>query len=54
MYICQNEHLPEIALARLYVWPNRHFPENVLLRIDTCQIMHLAEWTFFQKPIFQN
>ena len=35
-------------------WPNGHFPENPFSKMDTCQNVHLAEWTLPGKPIFQN
>ena len=38
----------------MYIWPNGHFPENLFSRMDTCQNVHFAEWTFPRKPIFQN
>ena len=54
MDISPNGHFPELTLARMYIWLKRHFPKNLFSRIDTCQNVHLAEWTFPQKPIFQN
>ena len=34
----------------MYILPNGHFPENLFSRIDTCQNVHLSEWTFPRKP----
>ena len=54
MYICQNEHLHEIALTRMYSWPNGHFSENLFSRINTCQTVDLAKWTFSPKTYFSE
>ena len=49
-----EKNFPECTLSRMYIWPNGYFPENLFSRIDTCQNVRLAEWTFCRKPIFQN
>ena len=38
----------------MYIWPNGHSPENLCSRMDTCQNVPLAKWTFLRKPIFHN
>ena len=47
-----EKHPPEHTLARMYIWLNGHFPKKLFSRIDTCQNVHLAEWTFPRKSIF--
>ena len=51
-----EKHLPERTwdVSPKNTWPNGHFPECTFSRMDTCQNVHLAKWTFLRKPIFQN
>ena len=48
------QHRPDNAMFAGYIWPNGHFLENLFSKMDTCQNIHSAAWTFTRKPIFQN
>ena len=37
----------------MYIWPNGHCTECTFSRMDTCQNVHLAEWTFPRMYIFR-